>query len=199
MDVSELGNNSDDQDKNIAAFSLTLDQVIADLSDVEGMIIDIRYNGGGDDFVSQMIASRFIDKELHAYSKQARLVDSRTPLQDIMLTPSGDTQYLGPVAVLVSTETSSAAEILAMTMRERANTVLVGEATGGGFSDILFKSLPHGLTFGLSNEFYVTPSGEEFEGTGVPVNIEQDFFTHEQLEADEDLGFDKAVAWLLAQ
>jgi C-terminal processing protease CtpA/Prc len=86
-----------------------------------------------------------------------------------------------------------------MAMRERDNTILVGEATSGGFSDMLEKSLPHGLKFSLSNEFYLTPSGEEFEGSGVPPDIEQAFFTREQRENEQDLGFDKAIEWLLQQ
>lgn len=79
-----------------------------------------------------------------------------------------------------SATTVSAAEIFTLMMRERPNTVLIGERSAGGFSDQLIKTLPHGLLYTISNEYYVSSLGEEFEGVGVPVNIEQVLFTLEK-------------------
>ena len=199
MEINEFGDDDNSVAQNKVIFAETLDQVMQYFTDVDGVIIDVRTNDGGDDFVSRMITSRFIDQSLHVYSKQTRLSDSRTPLQQVFIEPQGDTQFLGPVAVMTSASTSSAAEIFAMSMRQRANTVLVGEATGGGLSDGLDKSLPHGTAYSLSNEFYLTPDNEEFEGVGVPVDIEQAFFTLEQREQDIDLGLEKAEAWIIQQ
>lgn len=86
-----------------------------------------------------------------------------------------------------------------MAVRERENTVLIGEATGGGLSDTLLKFLPHGTVFTLSNEFYLTPNRESFEGVGVPVSVEQNFFTQKQLELEQDFGLEKALSWVLLQ
>ena len=199
MDINEFGDSGDNVEQNTAILAETLDEVMQYFADVDGVIIDVRNNDGGDDFVSRMIASRFISQSLHVYSKQARLNDSRTPLQQVFIEPEGDIQFLGSVAVMTSASTSSAAEIFAISMRQRTNTALVGEATGGGLSDGLNKSLPHGTVFSLSNEFYLTPDNEEFEGVGVPVDIEQAFFTLEQREQGIDLGLEKAEAWIMQQ
>jgi carboxyl-terminal processing protease len=199
MDINELGDSDNNVAQNKVILTETLDEVMQYFADVDGVIIDVRNNDGGDDFVSRMITSRFIDQSLHVYSKQARLSDSRTTLQQVIIEPQGSTQFLGPVAVMTSASTSSAAETFAMSMRQRANTALVGEATGGGFSDGLDKSLPHGTEYSLSNEFYLTPDNEEFEGVGVPVDIEQAFFTLEQREQGIDLGLEKAEAWIIQQ
>lgn len=196
MDIEELGESDNSIEQNKAILTATLDEIMQDFANVDGIIIDVRYNGGGDDFVSRMITSRFIDQSLHVYSKQARLGDSRTPLQQVFIQPEGSTQFLGPVAVMTSSSTSSAAEIFAMSMRQRANTVLIGEASGGGLSDILPKSLPHGTQYSLSNEFYLTPDNESFEGVGVPVDIEQAFFTSTQREQEIDLGLEQALQWI---
>ncbi|WP_042146221.1 MULTISPECIES: S41 family peptidase [unclassified Pseudoalteromonas] len=67
------------------------------------------------------------------------------------------------------------AEIFSIAMRARDNSALIGQSTGGGLSDILPKSLPHGLQYSISNEFYISHDGLEFEGTGVPVSIEKAF------------------------
>lgn len=199
MDLKEIGDSDANAEQNKAKLNQTLDQIMADFAGADGIVLDVRYNGGGDDFVSQMIVSRFIDQPLHAYSKQARLGDSRTPLQDIVINPVGVNRFSGPVAVLTSTTTSSAAEIFSMSMRERNNTVLIGEATAGGFSDTLPKTLPDGTEYTLSNEFYITPAQEAFEGSGVPVNIEQPVFSLEHRQSGTDPGMQKAIDWIKQQ
>jgi C-terminal processing protease CtpA/Prc len=100
---------------------------------------------------------------------------------------------------MTSATTSGAGEIFAMSMRQRPNTTLIGEATAGGLSDRLVKTLPHGTEYSLSNEFYLTADNEEYEGIGVPVDIEQIFFTIEQREQGVDLGLEKAQEWLMQQ
>jgi hypothetical protein len=40
-------------------------------------------------------------------------------------------------------------------------------------------------------------AGEEFEGSGVPVDIEIPYFTLEQREAEQDLGLEAAIEWLM--
>ena len=40
-------------------------------------------------------------------------------------------------------------------------------------------------------------AGEEFEGLGVPVDIEVPYFTREQRENEQDLGLDAALEWLM--
>ena len=196
MDAAQIG-GSEVKDDNLASLAATIDEVLTDLVGVEGLIIDVRYNEGGDEFVSQYIAGRMTNQSFDAYSKQARLGAVRTPLQNVVIEPRGDNQFSGPVAMLTSMSTQSAAENLTMAMRERMNTVIVGEATAGGFSDQLVKILPSGTIFTLSNEIYLSVTGEEFEGVGVPVDIERPFFTLEQREAEQDLGFEAALEWLL--
>jgi hypothetical protein len=201
MDLEDFGASGNSVDQNKAILAETLDEVMQYFTDVDGIIIDVRYlgRGRGDGFVSSLIASRFIDQPLHAYSKQAKLGDSRTALQQVIIEPAGSTQFLGPIALMTSETTSGAGEIFAMSMRQRTNTTLIGEATAGGFSDRLVKTLPHGTEYSLSNEFYLTPDNEEYEGVGVPVDIEQVFFTIEQREQGIDLGLEKAEEWIMQQ
>jgi hypothetical protein len=196
MESGELG-DSEIIKNNMQQLANTLDQVLVDFVGVQGLIIDVRFNGGGDDFVSQYIASRLTNQSYNAYSKQARLGSTRTPLQNIVIEPKGNQQYSGSIALLTSMSTASAAETFALAMRERHNTILIGEVSAGGFSDKLAKTLPSGMEFSLSNEIYVSVNGEEFEGLGVPVGIEKAFFTMEQRDAGEDLGLQAAIEWLL--
>ncbi|NQZ12402.1 MAG: S41 family peptidase [Algicola sp.] len=197
MDLVEIGDEATRAD-NMAALHATLNQIMTDFDGLHGLILDVRTNGGGDDFVSQAIVSYLIDQDLAAYSKQTRLGDERTEVQPVVISPNEGTVFTGPIAVLTSATTSSAGEIFSIAMRARPNTVLVGETTGGGLSDMLPKTLPHGLFFTLSNEIYISHDGQEFEGSGVPVDIQSAFFTLEQRETGLDLGLDKAIEWVLS-
>ena len=199
MDDGAIGNAELSVTENLEILAATMDAVLIDLAGVDGLIIDVRFNDGGTDKVPHYIVGRLIESDLVALSKQARLGEERTPLQNLVLAPQGTSQFVGPIALLTSTTTASAAEIFALMMRARPNTVLVGESSAGGFSDQLVRTLPHGLLYTISNEFYVSSLGEEFEGVGVPVNIEQAFFTLEQRDTGVDLGLNSAINWLTNQ
>ena len=186
----------EDSDSELAALETAIDQAIDDLQDTNGLIIDVRHNYGGHDFISMAIASRFVDSEKVVARKQARLGAGRTDLVDFRISPRGPTQYLKPVVVLTSHSTVSAAEIFTLMMSALPNVTLVGEPTQGALSDQLEKNLPGGIRFSLSNEFYLSIDGEWFEATGIPVNNEVDFFTPEQREQASDLGIETAFQLL---
>ena len=196
MDHEAVGNEGLSIEENLQLLTETMDAVLSDLAGVDGLVIDVRFNKGGTDRVNQNIMSRLIDSDLVAFSKQTRLGDGRTDLQEVVIKPQGNSNYLGPIAILTSTTSASSAEVLALIIRERGDSVVIGERSAGGFSDQLIKTLPFGLLYTLSNEFYVSNSGEEFEGVGVPVDIEQPFFTLEQRETGTDLGLASAITWL---
>jgi C-terminal processing protease CtpA/Prc len=61
MAADELaGDDNIDESESIKNLNASLDEIISDFTDVDSLIIDVRMNGGGDDFVSQMIVSRLI-------------------------------------------------------------------------------------------------------------------------------------------
>lgn len=176
-----------------------LDQALTELAEVNGLIIDVRNNDGGHDFVSLAIASRFTDSATHVYSKQARDGNSRTPLIDVTLEPNSKQSFIGPTVVLTSTSTASAAEVFALSMSQLPQVTLVGEASHGVFSNVMEWHLPGGFHIGLSNEYYLSPEGEWFEGKGVPVDVVAPFYTVEQRQQETDLGIEAAIAVLTQQ
>ena len=196
MDHEAVGTEGLSIEANLEILTATMDTILSDLDGVDGLVIDVRFNEGGTDRVNQNIISRLIDSDLVAFSKQVRIGEGRTELQEVVIAPQGNSNYLGPVAVLTSATSASSAEVLALIMRERGNSSVIGERSAGGFSDQLLKTLPFGLLYTISNEFYVSNDGEEFEGVGVPVDIEQPFFTLEQRETGTDLGLESAITWL---
>ncbi|GLR14515.1 hypothetical protein GCM10007907_33050 [Chitinimonas prasina] len=182
---------------DLQVLKAAMDEFVADSLQARGVVLDLRFNQGGHDDNALVIASRFALERWHAYSKQARLGDGRTPLQRVYIEPGGLKQYGGPVAVLTSNSTFSAAEVLAMTLRNRPNTTLIGEASGGAFSNTLSKRLTSDIFFSLSNEFYLTPNGEWLEGKGVPVDIAVPFHP-DSMRTSTDAGLERALSHLLS-
>ncbi|EWH08225.1 hypothetical protein DS2_18448 [Catenovulum agarivorans DS-2] len=180
------------------SLNAALDSALTDLTDTQGLIVDVRTNNGGSDYISLAITQRFVDTPAtHVYSKQAREGDHRTELVDVLLSPSERVQYLSPVAVLVSANTVSAAEVFTLAMAQLPQVTLVGESTQGSFSDVLSFELPNGVEIGLSNEFYLSPGQDWYEFSGVPVDAAVPFFTLEQRENDQDLVLETAFELLV--
>jgi hypothetical protein len=154
-------------DDDLAVLEPMLDHMLEDLGHLPHMIVDVRRNGGGHDVVALAIASRFVDTRRVFGSKRAFENGHLTTQQDLIVEPADGPRYKGRVAVLTSSETASAAEVFTLAMRSLPQVTLVGEATMGIFSDELYRSLPNGWEFSLSNEIYLAPNDELFEMTGV--------------------------------
>lgn len=188
------GFSSDPEDlgAELSALEAGLDQVLEEIEESEGLIVDVRTNNGGHDFLSMAIASRFVDSRRLVFSKQARDGFDKTELAEVYIEPRGDRQYLKPVALLTSNSTVSAAEVFSLIMRSLPQVSLVGESTQGALSDVLEKRLPNGFEFTISNEFYYSTEGEWFERLGIPVDLEIAFFTKEQRATATDASLEAA-------
>ena len=191
-----FSDNPDDHAAELAALESGLDEVMSDIRDQQGLILDVRANNGGSDFLSLAIASRFTDSVRHVYSKQARDGDTRTDLVEVTISPRGETQFLQPIVLLTSASTVSAAEVFTLAMRALPQVSLMGEASQGALSDMLERHLPNGFRFSLSNEFYLSAEGEWFEDVGIPVEHEVAYFTQAQRAEGVDAGLEAAYALL---
>ncbi|TCO49719.1 tricorn protease-like protein [Actinocrispum wychmicini] len=165
---------------------------------LRGLVLDLRFNGGGLDSLGQRLASRLTDKPFFAYSKRARdCVDdpSRfTKPQDFTITPSAKSKYTGPIALLTSGSQGSAGETFTQAMTQRTPAPLrIGENTQGVFSDMLVRELPNGWIFALPNEEYLTATGRTYDGAGIPPHIRTPVFGAE-LAQGKDSAFDRALA-----
>ncbi len=166
--ITEMAGFSSDGTNEVEAAGAAIDEAIAALAGKQRIIVDVRFNGGGLDAVALALAGRFADQERLAFTKQARDGDDFTPLREFVVRPEGPAQFTGPVIVLTSGVTASAAEIFVMAMQALPNTLVIGEPTSGGHSDILGRRLPNGWQFGLSNEVYYASDGECYEAIGLP-------------------------------
>jgi carboxyl-terminal processing protease len=157
-----------------------LDQAIAAFGGTRAVIVDISNNRGGYDGLAQHIAGRFADARRLAYTKVAFGAQGVEP-QPFHVEPSKRPRYLGPVYLLTSDVTVSAAEIFTLYMRALPNVVHVGGATRGAFSDMIEKPLPNGWTLTLSAEVYRDPQGNSYEARGLPPQRKLEVFPSDDL------------------
>lgn len=160
-----------------------------------GLDIDVSFNTGGDDELGLQVASRLTNTAYTAYSKQARN-DPNDPtkygrLRPVTVTPFNGPRYTGPVRVLISDLTVSAGETFTEAMMARTPApTLVGQTTQGVFADDMTRQLPNGWTFTLGNEQYYAANGHDYEGAGIPPNIQAPVFSKAELAQHADAALD---------
>jgi carboxyl-terminal processing protease len=127
----------------------------------QGLVLDLRHNGGGLVSEAQLIASAFL-KDGTIVTTRGRDVPTRT----LRATgePIADSQ---PMAVLVDRDTASAAEIVTGALQDRRRAVVVGTRTFGKgvFQEVV--ELSNGGALDITAGQYFTPSGRNLGGKGV--------------------------------
>jgi carboxyl-terminal processing protease len=178
------------------ALNETLDLVIEDFNGMDGVIIDNRFNAGGHDAAALVIARRFTDRQRLAFSKKAKTDQGFTEDQKIYVYPDGPSQFTGPVVLLTSEATVSAAEIFTLAMMSLPHVTRMGENTHGALSDMLPRKLPNGWDISLSNEVYTGGDGNLYEKTGIPAQVEAPVFQSENFYPGLKIGLEKAIEYL---
>jgi len=136
----------------------------------DAVIIDVSMNGGGDDVFARRIANRFATERTIGYYKFAGDGEGERP-QPIYIEPSPRKRFLGPVYLITSHKTASAAEIFTLALRALPNVTHVGDTTEGILSDMLEKRLPNGWRLSLSNEVYLDSRKTLWEGKGIQPDV----------------------------
>lgn len=169
-----LARNPDTFMDEINGMDKTMKKVIDDLNHTDKIILDLRFNGGGEDMVSLVALSHLVDTEQTVFTKKNRIGDSFSEAYPFVLTPQEET-YSGKVYLLQSHFSASATEELLLASLSYEDIIRIGSPSEGIFSDILDKRLPNGWEFGLSNEIYQDMNGISYEATGIPVHIDLNY------------------------
>lgn len=162
-----------------AAVAEIMDQVMTDFAGMDTIILDVRFNGGGQDAVSQEIMSRFNNSDEVIFQRMVKYHSKLIHSETIRLPPRQGA-FGGPVYVLVSPQSGSAAESFAMAGRQIRNVNLIGSATQGALSTSLEKKLPNGWHIAISDEMYLDENGISYENIGVPVDVELNYLRERQ-------------------
>jgi len=172
-----------------------LDTIGHDFNDLQGIIIDIRDNPGGEDSIAITIINRFCDRKRIAFHRKTKIgpgEDAFTALRTWHIEPQGDIQFTGPIVLLTTDSVFSGAEVFALGLKQLPHVIIVGDHTNGIFSYQLEKTLPNGWQYYLSYQKYFSPEMVCYEGKGVPVDI---YLLNKR--ADIDRGVDPLITCAL--
>jgi carboxyl-terminal processing protease len=181
---------------DVTAVDAALDRALSELVDARGMVVDLRFNDGGWDRVGLALAGRFADRARPAFTKHAVRSGVAVGFQAVATTPASGRRHTGPVAVLTSDATASAAEVATLALRALPNTRTFGWPTYGALSDEMAYRLPNGWGGTISNEVYTAQDGQVYEGRGVPPAQHAGELSSDDFWTGFDAPLRDAAAWL---
>jgi carboxyl-terminal processing protease len=148
-------------------FSKALPEV---LEGAEGIVLDLRANGGGDAEAMADIASLFLEDgtNLGRFADRSGASFELQTFSRRLWRSSGLSPIKVPLVVLTSEHTSSAAEILAAALQAKRRAQVIGSGTCGCVLAIRNRhALPDGGVLDVSEFDYRTAGGVRLEGAGI--------------------------------
>ncbi len=156
----------------------------------EGIVLDLRGNGGGLLEEAVLNASVFLPKD-----EVVVTTDSRTQGHAVYKTV-GDNLPKVPMVVLIDRNTASAAEILTAALADDAGAKVVGTRSYGKGVFQQEVGLSNGGALKLTIGEYFTPEGVNLAKSG---GIHPDVQVHDLPQTARDEGLDRAVGVLAAE
>jgi hypothetical protein len=142
------------------------DRALDTLRDTSGLFLDIRDNQGG--FNHDDIIGRFLHKDTfvgYSYTKNGTKHNQFEKKKEYI--EPRKWEYTAPVALLVSDETGSAADLFTRGMRAAPRVTTIGTTTHGNLSgQAVYAVLPCGLVARISNGYLSDPKDRPIEANG---------------------------------
>jgi len=153
-----------------------LDEVLSNLAICDGLIIDVRNNGGGTITNATKLAERFTnEKVLTGYIRHKTGI-GHTDFSDpypIYLEPSNSIRWQKKVAVLTNRRSYSATNDFVNSMRILPLVTIIGDKTGGGSGLPFTSELPNGWNVRFSSSPHFDANMEQIEW-GIDPDIKVD-------------------------
>jgi C-terminal peptidase prc len=131
---------------------------------LNGLIIDLRGNPGGWNYVLTGILGHFVRGQVGIFFNQKE----SKPL--LIAENAGPDMRGVPLAVLVDHSTASYAEVLAAVLQKEANARVVGATTAGNTETIYAYELAGGARLWVAQEGFRLLNGQNLESRGVQPN-----------------------------
>ncbi|MFD2921572.1 S41 family peptidase [Terrimonas rubra] len=154
------------------------DSLFPEIAKTKNLVIDIRYNGGGEGSYGYHILRTLTDKAFKTSLAKTTVYEGypvpgtkwiEQPQGSI--TPDRKRFYDKPIVLLIGPRTFSAAEDFAIVFEDIKRGQLVGESTGGSTGQPLHFDLPGGGSARVCMKKDLSPNGKEFVGIGIMPDI----------------------------
>lgn len=174
-----------------------LHAIVDYLGACDGLIIDVRNNGGGQLTAAQDLCAMFVNAPTlvgYMRHKTGRGHNEFSAPQPITIKPAQGLRWQKPVVVLANRHTYSAANSFVMYMRALPQTTVIGDRTGGGSGMPFSSELPNGnaIRFSACPMYDTEMQDSEF---GIDPDIHVDI-TSEDYQRSVDTILEKAISFL---
>jgi hypothetical protein len=160
---------------NDGAFPRQVDEILEQMRDTRGLIVDVRLNGGGSEPQAKQVAGRFLEKEfIYAYS-QYRNGPQHTNLTEKIArraAPRGPWRYHRPVVLLIGQKCMSSSESFVAMMSGAAQVTIMGDHTCGSSGNPRMLRLPLEVTVSVPRWIDYLPDGTPLDERGFRPQIE---------------------------
>jgi C-terminal processing protease CtpA/Prc len=191
---------SDDLPLTVALWERAIQR--ANYDEVDGLVVDIRQNGGGSGFLGDQLPAYFFDQEYvignrAEYSRQRGEFVVNPLLEEKFILPPAYLRYDGSIAVLISPDCASACESFAYAMTINKRAAIIGHTpTAGLGGSVVPIAMPDGASFNYTNSRSLGADGEiNIEGKGVAPTVRVPL-TEETVFAEYDVLLRAALEYL---
>ena len=166
-----------------------LDKMLINLMFCQGLILDIRDNGGGNLLYAERLAARFFNERTmvgYMQHKTGAGHSDFSSLEEQWLDPSSNIRWHKPVCVLTNRGVYSAANEFVKYMKQCPTATIVGDHTGGGAGLPFSSSLPNGwsVRFSACPMYDVEKQDTEF---GISPDVRVDLLQSDLLSGEDTI------------
>lgn len=184
IEINQFGDTTKDE------FSKVVSEIL--LQHPTGIILDLRYNGGGYLNGAIDIASEFIEKG------KLVTIKKRNPAEDEVINANGQARMSNiPLAVLINRGSASASEIVAGAIQDHNRGKIIGEKSFGKGTVQAVENLIGGSSLRVTIAKWFTPNDQNINEKGVTPDILIERNTSD-IEAGKDPQMEKALEYLNA-
>lgn len=162
--VRSLSGNADSDDND------PLYNSINSLQAYDGLIIDLRNNGGGNDAIARRFVREFVDQSRtfrRFRFREGADRESFTPWQEDQLVPFNSIEFTKPIVLLTNRYVVSSAEGFTLMLKSMPNVTHLGDTTAGSTGNPGIFEMPNGWELFVSRWQVTDPEGNYVEDNGI--------------------------------
>ena len=149
-------------------------QVLEQMRNTRGLIVDVRLNGGGSEDLAEEVAGRFLEKEFVYAFSQFRNGPSHTnltPRLERRVSPAGPWRYDRPVVLLIGQKCMSSNESFIAMMSGAQQVAVMGAHTCGSSGNPEIIHMPLDMTVSVPRWIDYLPDGTPLDERGFQPQI----------------------------
>lgn len=147
-----------------------INKIISYFGSTNGIILDVRANGGGDPGYAALLASHFTNSSPYIGYERFKTGPGINDFSSskLYLKPASGKRYTKPLMVLTSVGCYSATSTLIAYLNPLEHVTFIGDTTGGGTGSVADGFLANGWKWQLSTSEFIDWNGGRFDNGFAP-------------------------------